>query len=137
VLPGGHALSTADQVVRAGAGPVVAGLVDRGFGLWRKQGQGWALQGTFGRTDLDATRAAYVSGLAWTGSLVVATYSDGAQFRLAIGGEIPDASTLPTTIGVRGDHAVTVAAHDSEALLVTDDGRQGRVWLAHLPAPTS
>jgi hypothetical protein len=31
---------------------------------------------------------------------------------------------------------VTVAAHGEDLLLLTDDGRQGRIWLARVPAPT-
>jgi hypothetical protein len=137
VLPGGDTVSTADRVIHAGSGPVVAGLLDQEFGLWRRQGVNWTLEGTFGERVADATSASYVSGLAWTGSLVVATYSDGTRFRLAIGGTSPAPSTLPTSVDVSGDHAVTVATHGADALLLTDDGRQGRVWLAHVPAPTS
>jgi hypothetical protein len=137
VLPGGDTISTADRIVQVGSGPVVAGLLDGRFGLWRRQGVDWTLEGSFGESDPDATSAAYVSGLAWTGSLVVATYSDGTHFRLAIGGTSLDDSALPTSVGVAGDHAVSVATHGSEALLVTDDGRKGRVWLTHVPSTSS
>jgi len=137
VLPGGDRVSTADRATRVGSGPLVGGLLDSGFGLWRRTGANWVLEGTFGETDPDATSAAYVSGLAWTGSVVVATYSDGTRFRLAIGGASPEESAVPTSVRVNGDHAVSVAAHGSEALLLTDDGRQGRVWLTHVPSPTS
>jgi len=136
-LPGGDTISTADRIVRVGSGPVVAGLLDGRFGLWRREGVAWTLEGTFGERDPDATSAAYVSGLAWTGSLVVATYSDGTRFRLAVGGTSLDDSALPTSVAVAGDHAVSIATHGSQALLVTDDGRQGRVWLAEVPSPTS
>lgn len=137
VLPGGDTISTADRAIRVGSGPLVAGLLDRGFGLWLRQGLHWTPQGTFGETDPEATSAAYVSGLARTGDLVLATYSDGTRFRLAVGGLPPSPSTLPVSISVRGDHAVTIATHGAEALLVTDDGRQGRVWRTHVPGPTS
>jgi hypothetical protein len=136
-LPGGDTISTADRAVRVGSGPLVAGLLDHGFGVWLRQGGVWTPHGTFGETDPDATSAAFVSGLVWTGSLVLATYSDGSQFRLAVGGLPPSGSTLPVSVSVSGDHAVTVATHGSDALLLTDDGQQGRVWLTHVPSPTS
>jgi hypothetical protein len=137
VLPGGDRVSTADRAARAGSAPMVGGVLDDGFGLWRRTGVDWVLDGTFGETDPDATSAAYVSGLAWTGSVVVATYSDGTRYRLAVGGASPADSELPTSVTVNGDHAVSVAAHGPEALLLTDDGHQGRVWLASVPSPSS
>ena len=136
-LPGGSTISTAERATRVGSGPLVAGLLDDRFGVWSRHAGGWTLEGTFGWRDAGATSAAYVSGLAWTGSLVAAAYSDGRVFRLAIGGSSPGASTLPTTVTVRGDHAVTIATHGADALLLTDDGRQGRVWTARVPGPVS
>ena len=136
-LPGGDTISTADRAIPVGSGPLVAGLLDGGFGVWLRQGAQWTPHGTFGETDPEATSAAYVSGLAWTGSLVLATYSDGTTFRLAVGGLPPSPSTLPVSVTVSGDHTVTVATHGSEALLVTDDGQHGQVWLADVPSPTS
>jgi hypothetical protein len=38
---------------------------------------------------------------------------------------------------VSGDHAVTIATHRADALLLTDDGHQGRVWLTRVPGPVS
>ena len=81
-----------------------------------------------------ATSAAEVTGAAWTGSLLAVTYSDGERFRLAIGPRAGvGAVALPTAVTVRGDHAVTVATHDSDTLLLTDDGDQGLVWRTRLP----
>jgi hypothetical protein len=137
MLPGGSTISTGQLVVDVGSGPVVAGLLDDRFGLWLRRGRTWSLDGTFGERHAGATSAPYVSGLAWTGSLVLATYSDGRDFRLAIGGGSPGDSDLPVRVSVSGDHTVTVATHDADALLLTDDGRQGRVWLARVPGPVS
>jgi glucose/arabinose dehydrogenase len=41
------------------------------------------------------------------------------------------------SVSVSGDHTVDVATHGTEALLVTDDGRSGQVWLTHVPSPSS
>ena len=136
-LPGGSTISTGQSVVDVGSGPVVAGLLDDRFGLWQRRGARWSQEGSFGERDPAATSAAYVSGLAWTGSLLAATYSDGRVFRLAIGGSSPGYSQLPVRIPVSGDRTVTIATHDADALLLTDDGHQGRVWLTHVPGPVS
>jgi hypothetical protein len=138
LLPGGTTISTAERATTTGAGAAVAGLLDQRFGLWLRHGVGWSLGGSFGERDAEATSAAYVSGLAWTGSLIAATYSDGSQFGLAVG-EVggPDDGPLPEKVTVRGDHTATVATHGPALLLLTDDGNDGRVWLTHVPGPTS
>jgi hypothetical protein len=133
-LPGGSTVSTADRLARTGGGPDAAGLLDQRFGLWELRGGRWSLRQTFGEHDADGTAAAYVSGLAFTGELVVATYSDGARFRLVVG-ELDE--SLPASVTVTGDHAVTVATHGSDLLLLTDDGSRGRVWLTRVPGPVS
>ncbi|MBO0847631.1 MAG: hypothetical protein J2P22_19705, partial [Nocardioides sp.] len=124
--------------VSVGAGPMVAGLLDQRFGLWLRHGDGWALEGSFGTRDPGGASAPYVSGLAWTGGLVVATYSNGRQFRLAVGeGGGPDDVPMPATVSVRGDRTATVATHGPALLLLTDNGDGGRVWLTRVPGPTS
>lgn len=133
-LPGGSTISTAERVVGTADGPVAVGLDDRGLGVWSARRARWALDSTFGRVATGATSAAEVTGTAWTGSLLAVTYSDGERFRLAIGPRDGiDAVALPTTVTVRGDHAVTVATHDGDTLLLTDDGEQGLVWRTRLP----
>jgi hypothetical protein len=68
------------------------------------------------------------------GGMVVATYSDGTRFRLAAGDSSPDDSPLPTAVTVEGDHAAEIGpVHGSTVLLLTDDGRSGRVWTSPLP----
>jgi len=137
-LPGGSTITTAERLVLTGAGPVAVGLDDQGFGVWADRRGRWSQESTFGAEDPDGTSASYVSGAAWTGSLLAATYSDGARFRLALGGTCGlDAVPLPVTVNVRGDHTVTIATHLEDALLLTDDGAQGRVWLTRVPAPAS
>jgi hypothetical protein len=125
-------------VVLTGAGPVAVGLDDQGFGVWSDRPSGWSQESTFGAEDPAGTSAPYVSGAAWTGSLLVATYSDGARFRLAVGatGGL-DVLPLPVAVKVRGDHTATIATHLEDAVLLTDDGTQGRVWLTRVPGPAS
>ncbi len=133
-LPGGSTITTAERLVATSAGPVTVGLVDNGFGVWADRDGRWTQASTFGAADPARTSAAYVSGVAWTGSLLAATYSDGVRFRLAIGPTRGlDVVPLPREVTVRGDHAVTVATHLDDTLLLTDDGEQGLVWLTRLP----
>jgi hypothetical protein len=132
-LPGGGTITTAERMVATDGGPVVVGLDDRGFGVWSERDGRWALDSTFGRVDPTATSAAEISGAAWTGTLLAVTYSDGTRFRLAVGPRDDlDVVPPPRTVTVRGDHAVTVATHADDTLLLTDDGTQGLVWRTHL-----
>lgn len=130
-LPGGSTITTAERLALSDDGPLAVGFVDRGFGVWSERDGQWALDSTFGRQDPDATSAAYVSGVAWTGSLLAAAYSDGAAYHLAVGptGGL-DGVPLPAPVAVRGDSTVTVAAHGQSLLLLTDDGSGAHVWLA-------
>ena len=52
-------------------------------------------------------------------------YSDGADYRLWMAGDVP----MPTPVSVAGDRAASVAAHGQQLLLLTDDARTARVWL--------
>jgi hypothetical protein len=137
-LPGGGTITTAERLALTAEGPVAVGLDDKGFGVWADRQGRWSQESTFGAEDPGGTSAAYLSGVAWTGSLLAATYSDGARFRLAIGatGGL-DVVPLPTTVTVRGDHTVTIATHLDDAVLLTDDGAQGRVWLTRVPRATA
>lgn len=133
-LPGGTRVTTAERATVTASGPVVAGLDDAAFALWSRDGDGWALASTFGSVHAGATSPAFVSGLAWTGSRLVATYSDGVAFHLVSGTAGSMAAVpLPTPGVVRGDRTVTVAAHGDQLLLLADDGRHSRLWLTLLP----
>ncbi len=119
-------ITTAERLALTAEGPVAVGLDDKGFGVWADRQGRWSQESTFGAEDPGGTSAAYLSGVAWTGSLLAATYSDGARFRLAIGatGGL-DVVPLPMTVTVRGDHTVTIATHLDDAVLLTDDGAAG------------
>jgi hypothetical protein len=132
VLPGGTTISTAERLAAAPPGPDVAGLLDNGFGLWGLRNESWRLLDRFGASDPDGSNASYVSGLAESLGRVAATYSDGAHFRLWVGEDVP----MPTEVTVDGDRSVTVASHGRHLLLLTDDDRAGRAWLATVPRPT-
>jgi hypothetical protein len=130
-LPGGTTITTAERFAAAPPGPDVAGLLDDRFGLWGLRNGSWHLLDRFGATDPDGSVASYVSGLAESLGRVAATYSDGAHFRLWVGEDVP----MPTEVTVDGDRSVTVASHGRRLLLLTDDDRAGRAWLATVPRP--
>ena len=132
VLPGGARSTAAERSPRS-AGLLVAGLLDGGFGVWTLDGA----RGRPARRSVGRTRplgAAYVSGLAVTGSLVLATYSDGdvpAGGRSRRRDPVRPCPTVSVTVS--GDHDLAVAGGDGRCLLVTDDGTRGRVWVANAP----
>jgi hypothetical protein len=130
-LPGGKAITTAERLALIDDGPLAVGFVDRAFGVWSERDGQWALDSTFGGQNPGATSAAYVTGVAWTGSLLAAAYSDGAAYHLAVGPTSGlDGVPLPAPVVVDGDSTVTVAAHGQSLLLLTDDGSGAHVWLA-------
>jgi hypothetical protein len=137
-LPGGARLAVGERVVLTRDGPLVAGQRDDAFAVWADHGS-WTLTSTFGRQRADASEPDFVSGLAWTGHLVAATYSDGASFRLAVGPpeDLTDGVPLPADVDSTGDHTVTVAAHGDQLLLLADDGVRGGVWTTRAPEPSS
>jgi hypothetical protein len=132
-LPGGTVVTTGEQVVLTSAGPIVAGIDDRAFAIWSQAAGRWSQDSTFGSARSGATSPEFVSGLAWTGSLLVATYADGVGFRLAIGPASALVGVpLPTAVTDRGDHTVTVASHGTHLLLLTDDGSRSQAWLTQV-----
>ncbi len=130
-LPAEASIATAERVTPTPGGLVAVGLDDDAFGAWTLLDGSWRPALTFGRRDPAGTEAAYVVGLASVGSEVAVTYSDGAQFRLALGpaaGPWSDV-TPPASVPVNGDDQLGVAGGGGRFLLLSDDGTGGRVWV--------
>ena len=130
-LPGASSLSTAERLVVTPAGLDAAGLLDDGIGVWALRNGSWRLTERFGSSAPNGSEPSYVTGLASPQGRLVATYSDGARFRLWVGEDVP----MPTEVAVDGDRTATVAAHGDPLLLVTDDDHTGRAWVATIPPP--
>ena len=127
-------MTTGERVAVTSTGPVVAGIHDRAFGIWSEHDGTWSLSSTFGVARAEATSPMFVSALVSTGDGLAVTYTDGRRFHLALGSPASLTSTrLPTTVSDRGDHSATLASHDGDLLLLTDDGTRSRVWLAQVP----
>ena len=62
----------------------------------------------------------------------LAVAAAGGALWLWVGEDVP----MPTEVTVDGDRSVTVASHGRHLLLLTDDDRAGRAWLATVPRPT-
>jgi hypothetical protein len=122
-----------ERVARSGPDTLVAaGLRDRRFGLWQRDGDSWRAGSSFGRLAPGSTGAPFVTGLATGARGTLVAVSDGAVFRLWL--DLPGSGWRQVAVPDRprstGDRRLTVAADASTVLLVTDDGRAGRVWTA-------
>ncbi|MEV0605534.1 hypothetical protein AB0I61_04060 [Polymorphospora rubra] len=133
-LPGDGARERPQRVVMAAGGPVVVGVRGSSFGAWRAEGDrwgpgGWRAAGRFG-TGAAGGSVQAVAPLA-AGLLVVAW--DGARHGLWVS---PDAGESwrpmsgPDDLPVGGDRSAGVAAGAGRVVLVVDDGREGRLWVA-------
>jgi hypothetical protein len=133
-VPGTEEYDELQRVVVADDTPVAVGLRGRAFGAWRREGDGWAAAGGFGAPAGSGVPA--VRGLAVTPDGVLAATSDGVAHALWLspdrGGSWRGVSA-PAAMPVGADKAVAVAAGGGSLLLLVDDGRAGRAWLAPTP----
>jgi hypothetical protein len=104
------------------------GLNGPGFAAWRLDGDQWVRTGTFGAVEsLGSTRSSTVVD----GKLLCVT-SDGKDHRLFISAdgaswrEVQGPSAMPST----ADALTYAAAFAQRVLLLIDDGRLGRLWVA-------
>ncbi|HEU5109152.1 MAG TPA: hypothetical protein VFT95_11455, partial [Micromonosporaceae bacterium] len=125
------------RVVREPGGDAVAvGLRGRTFGAWRRGDDGWAAAARFGAAS--GKGVLMVRGLVATPSGLLAATGDGATHALwhsADGGRSWRTVRLPVPTPTGAGRDVAVAAGPAGVVLVTDDGRSGRAWLAPLPLP--
>jgi hypothetical protein len=132
--PGTDGFAELDRVLFAGDDLVAAGPRGERFGLWRRHGGHWSPAGAFGRIDRHSGRPAYVSGLATAAGDLLVTLTDGARFGLWTdrGGRWREVG-VPSRPASSGETQMTVTAEGRTALLLTDDGRLGRAWVAGWP----
>ena len=119
------------RVVLRDAVPVAVGLRGPSFGAWRLESGQWQPAGSFGSlgtSGLSGIRALSVSG----GRLFCVT-TDGSAHALWIS---DDAGTswrtagLPVAAPVAGESALAVAGGAGRAVLVWDDGKDGRIYVS-------
>lgn len=104
------------------------GLDGRGFAAWRLDGDQWARTATFGSiVSLGATRSATIVD----GKLLCVT-SDGKEHHLFMSTDgvswrrVQGPSAMPST----ADAQTYAAAFAQRVVLLIDDGRLGRLWVA-------
>jgi hypothetical protein len=136
VPAGSHGFADLERVARDGDDLVAVGIRGDRFGTWRRADDEWRAGSSFGALDPDGTGARFVSGLAIASGTALVAACDGSVFRLwaATGDDSWRAVATPVRPGNTGDDQLTVAADAETVLLLTDDGRSGRVWWA---APSS
>ena len=132
VPPASHEYADLQRVVALGGRLVAAGLRGDRVAVWWRDRDRWRVGAGFGPLDPGRRNAPFVSGLTTTGDDVLVSASDGARFGLWAG--TPAGAFAPVRTPVRptatGDHQLTVATDGAAVLLLSDDGRAGRVWLA-------
>lgn len=133
-VPADAAYDELHRVARAGAGLVAVGRRGNAWGAWLETDGTWRAAGSFGSAA--GTVPPGVDGLAVDDDtiLVAAHAGDGHRLWLADSSAKdwePVAPPVPMTT-THGDAAMTVAVASGVALLLTDDARSGRAWIAPL-----
>jgi hypothetical protein len=133
VRPGTDGYADLERVIRVDDDVLAAGIRGERFGTWRRANGRWKAHATFGALDQGGSGAPFVSGLASASDHPLATASDGTRFHLwaDLGDGWHEVAT-PTHPDTAGDQQLTVAAASQKVLLLADDGRSGRIWLADL-----
>jgi hypothetical protein len=134
--PGGAASTDRYEVMQRiigyGQSLVAAGVDGDRFGAWVSGPDGWRLAGRFG--SLGGGSIEEIRGLAAAGGALWAAGTDGGAFGLwnsPDGGSTWRPVQTPLGLAAGGaDRTMTVAAAGSDLLLLADDGRAGRAWLA-------
>jgi hypothetical protein len=108
-------------------GDVAAGTSDDGFVLWFRQDDRVE---EFGSVADDAPGVPAVRSLAVDGENILVAASDGARLRLWT----PDGTEMdsPVELAANGTNRLAVALRRGTAILATDDGTNGTVWIAPL-----
>jgi hypothetical protein len=132
VPPASPEYADLQRALSLGGRLVAAGLRGERVALWWRDHDRWRVGASFARLDPQRRAAPFVSGLAATRADVLVSASDGTRFGLWAGtptGALAEVRT-PVRPTATGDHQLTVAADGDVLLLLGDDGRTSRVWLA-------
>jgi hypothetical protein len=135
------------RVVAQGDNLVAIGLNGATFQAWRRTGDTWRMAGRFGSTRPGTVVAGPYSApvapaLAAAGTTLLAAVGDGTQYRLWSSADSGEqwrevASPVPLPAGASAGVALaavpSVPAGSDRVLLVVDDGRAGRIFVAQLP----
>ncbi|MGH3658437.1 MAG: hypothetical protein ACRDUA_17420 [Micromonosporaceae bacterium] len=141
-VPHGDDFAELQRVIGYRGGVLAAGIDGDTFRIWRRDGDRWRRTGRFGTLDPDGTASPAVSGLTRAGAGVVATVSDSSRYTVwaapdtALNGDhdSPGAGwrrvATPTRPSTAGEHIMTAVGSGDDLMLLADDAKRGRVWLA-------
>jgi hypothetical protein len=132
-LPGADGYTDVQRVVPLGDELVAVGLRGGTFGAWRGKDDQWQAVGRFGATGKDHPPS--VRSVTVSGRTVFATVTDGVTYGMWAStdrGEVWQTVALPAPQAAGDEHNVDIVAAGDTLLLLGDDARQGRVWVAHL-----
>ena len=133
VLPGDDTYEELQRVVHLGGDAIAVGLRGQTFGAWRGRGEAWQVAGRFGSTAAGAVADA--RSLTVVNGRLLAAVNDGAGYGLwssADGGRSWGAVALPAAQAAGSERSVSVAGRGKSVLLIGDDAKHGRVWVAAL-----
>ncbi|MQA24271.1 MAG: hypothetical protein GEU94_02100 [Micromonosporaceae bacterium] len=133
-MPTGDGYTDAQRVIAFRAGVYAMGLLDDAFAAWRRTGADgkWRRAARFGGVDPDGRASPFVSGLTRAGDGLVAAVSDQTRYQLwaspdGKGWRPVKTPTRPTTAG---EHLMTATGVGEQVILLADDGKAGRAWIA-------
>jgi hypothetical protein len=131
VPPATRDFADLERVVPLDDRMLAVGIRGNRFGAWERVSGTWRAAAAFGRLDPDRSSAPDVSGLAVGPRTVLASVSDGVHVGLWARdrrGQWAGVDMPVRALG-SGEWRTTVAAGERGALLISDDGTSGRVWL--------
>lgn len=135
-VPGSLQFDDVERAVATPDGVLALGLHGSSFGSWHRQGA-WTEGETFGHLPPEASRSPFVASLsarvASGSDDFWATTSDGARYALWRSGDGDSWTKVATPArapDTGGEHILSVAADAAGVLLLSDDGKRGRVWVA-------
>ncbi|MEV7229262.1 hypothetical protein AB0M79_19885 [Polymorphospora sp. NPDC051019] len=131
-LPGDGARERPQRVVVTAAGPVVVGVRGASFGAWRAEDDRWGRWRAVGRFGAGGAGGAVQAVAPLAAGLLVVTWDSG-RHGLWVSPDAGDswrALSGPDDLPAGGDRSAGVAASGGRVVLVVDDGREGRLWVA-------
>lgn len=131
-MPYGREYTDAQRVIGYRDGVIAVGIQGERFTTWRRSGHGaWRRGGGFGAIA-DGRASPFVSGFTVAGDGVLAAVSDSVRYGLwaSPDGERWRPVKTPSRPTTAGEHLMTAVGAGEQLVLLVDDGRAGRVWLA-------
>ncbi len=121
------------RVVLRGAVPVGVGLRGSSFGVWRLEADEWRPAAGFGVVPAGGRSA--VRSLSVSGDRLWCVTTDGSAYALWVSddaGAVWRPAGVPVAVPAVAESALVVAGGEGRAVLVSDDGIDGRVYVTEI-----